>query len=64
MSRKVRAQAADRDVWDPEAQWAYMSSCVVDELTGLAITGVACRTMRETPDSQIRDNRDAETRPA
>jgi hypothetical protein len=35
VSRKVRAQAADRDVWDPEAQWAYMPSCVVDELMGL-----------------------------
>jgi hypothetical protein len=34
VSRKVRAQAADRDVWDPEAQWAYMPSCV-DELMGL-----------------------------
>ena len=30
-SRKSRAEAADHDVWDPEAQWAHFPNCVVHE---------------------------------
>ena len=34
-SRKSRAEAADHDVWDPEAQWAHFPNCVVHDEDGL-----------------------------